>query len=33
VQVDNDEQGRPVWFADRLQVPWSRAWPQLRHLG
>jgi 4-amino-4-deoxy-L-arabinose transferase-like glycosyltransferase len=33
VRVDNDEQGRPVWFADGLRVPWSQAWPQLRHLG
>lgn len=33
VDLDNDEQGTPVWICrDRLE-PWSRLWPQITRLG
>jgi hypothetical protein len=31
--LDNDEQGEPVWLARDRREPWSRIWPQLRHIG
>jgi hypothetical protein len=33
VGLRNDEQGAPVWTAQRRLVPWSRIWPELRRLG
>jgi hypothetical protein len=33
VQVDNDEQGRPVWLCTDPTQPWSALWPQLHRLG
>jgi hypothetical protein len=33
VDLDNDEQGRPVWVASDRTAPWSRIWPELRRLG
>jgi hypothetical protein len=32
VDVDNEEQGRPVWTCATTAAPWSRLWPRLRHL-
>ena len=33
VQVDNEEQGAPVWTCARTAAPWSRLWPRLRSLN
>lgn len=33
VEVDNDEQGRPVWICRDRRAPWSELWPQVRRLG
>jgi hypothetical protein len=33
VDLDNDEQGAPVWIASDRLVPWSVIWPQLRRLA
>lgn len=38
-QIDNgiglatEEQGRTVWVCRKQRMPWSQAWPQLRHIG
>jgi 4-amino-4-deoxy-L-arabinose transferase-like glycosyltransferase len=32
VDLENEEQGGTVWVCARPEVPWSRLWPQLRHL-
>jgi hypothetical protein len=32
VGLDNEEQGGPIWVCRGMRVPWSRAWPGLRHL-
>ncbi len=31
--LDNDERGTPVWIAGDRLAPWSRIWPEVRHLG
>jgi hypothetical protein len=33
VDLDNDEQGAPIWVATQRRAPWSQLWPQLRRLG
>ena len=33
VDLDNDEQGEPVWLCTDLRQPWSALWPKMRHLG
>jgi len=33
VDLDNDEQGTPLWIVRDPLEPWSRLWPQLRHIG
>jgi len=30
--LDNDEQGTPVYVCRGLKRPWSQIWPELRHL-
>jgi hypothetical protein len=30
VQVDDQEQGKPVWICGGLRGGWSALWPQLR---
>ena len=32
VQLDNEEQGGPVWLCAATVEPWSTLWPRLRHL-
>lgn len=32
VDLDNEEQGGPVWTCARTATPWSKLWPGLRHL-
>lgn len=31
--LDNDEQGAPVWLCTGPQQPWSELWPKMRRLG
>ena len=31
--LENDEQGAPVWTCRSLSRPWDELWPQLRRLG
>ncbi len=33
LQVNNDEQGAPLWLASGLREPWATVWPRLRNLG
>jgi hypothetical protein len=33
LQVNNDEQHAPIWFASRLRESWPQIWPTLRDLG
>jgi hypothetical protein len=33
VDLDNEEQGAPIWVADDRLAPWSEIWPELRRLG
>jgi len=33
LQVNNDEQHAPLWFASRLRESWPRIWPKLKDLG
>lgn len=33
LDVDNDEQGTPIWICRGLTRTWSQLWPELRHLG
>jgi Dolichyl-phosphate-mannose-protein mannosyltransferase len=33
VDLDNDEQGAPIWVATDRSAPWSEIWPELRRLG
>ncbi len=32
VDLDNEEQGRPIWTCATTVEPWSTLWPRLRHL-
>ena len=32
VDLDNEEQGAPVWTCAATVEPWSKLWPRLRHL-
>ena len=31
--VDNEEQGMPVWRCAAPQRPWAELWPDLRHIS
>ena len=31
--VDNEEQGAPIWLCRDVREPWSRLWPRLRRFG
>jgi 4-amino-4-deoxy-L-arabinose transferase-like glycosyltransferase len=31
--VDNDENGSPIWICDAPRRPWREVWPELRRLG
>ncbi|WP_433658285.1 ArnT family glycosyltransferase [Nocardia sp. CA-128927] len=31
--IDNDEQGAPLFICRNLRAPWSELWPQAKHLG
>jgi hypothetical protein len=33
LQVNNQEQGAPVWFCQRLRGSWRDLWPQLKVIG
>lgn len=33
IDLDNDEQGTPIWICRDLRRPWSQLWPELRRLG
>ena len=33
LDVDNDEQGAPVWECSDLRQSWAAVWPALRHFG
>jgi hypothetical protein len=33
LQVNNDEQHAPLWFATGRRETWTRAWPQFKNLG
>jgi hypothetical protein len=33
VDLDNDEQGTPLWIVSDRLAPWSRIWPQLERIG
>ena len=33
VDLDNEEQRAPIWICRGIRIPWSRAWPRLRHLN
>ena len=33
VDLDNDEQGTPIWVCRDRLAPWSVTWPDVRHLG
>jgi 4-amino-4-deoxy-L-arabinose transferase-like glycosyltransferase len=33
VDLDNDEQGTPLWVVGERREPWSRLWPQIRYIG
>jgi len=33
LQVNNDEQHAPLWFASRLRESWPQIWPTLKDLG
>jgi hypothetical protein len=33
VDLDNEEQGAPIWVATDRLAPWSEIWPELRRLG
>jgi hypothetical protein len=33
LEVNNDEQHAPLWFASRLRGSWATRWPQLKELG
>ena len=33
VDLDNEEQGAPIWVATDRRAPWSEIWPELRRLG
>ena len=33
VELENDEQGAPVWACRSLSQSWAEIWPQLRRLG
>jgi hypothetical protein len=33
VDLDNDEQGTPLWIVRDRLAPWSQLWPELRHIG
>ena len=33
VDIDNEEQGGPVWLCAAPSRPWSQLWPDLRHLS
>jgi 4-amino-4-deoxy-L-arabinose transferase-like glycosyltransferase len=33
VDLDNEEQGAPIWVATERQATWSEIWPELRRLG
>jgi 4-amino-4-deoxy-L-arabinose transferase-like glycosyltransferase len=33
LQINNDEQHAPLWFASGLHEPWTRTWPKLKNLG
>jgi hypothetical protein len=30
--VDNEEQGAPLWRCDGLRRSWEQLWPELRHI-
>ncbi|MEV6554121.1 glycosyltransferase family 39 protein [Nocardia sp. NPDC051756] len=31
--IDNDEQGAPLFICKNLRAPWSELWPEAKHLG
>lgn len=33
LDLDNEEQGAPVWLCSGLRHPWSQQWPSIRRLG
>lgn len=33
VDLDNDEQGQPIWRCQELRQSWSELWPEMRRLG
>src|SRR5262249_32924612 len=33
LQVNNDEQHAPLWFASGPRESWSQVWPKLKNLG
>ncbi len=33
LDVNDDEQGEPVWVCSALRAPWRTIWPTLRHFG
>lgn len=33
LQVNNDEQHAPLWFATGRRESWTRIWPQFKNLG
>jgi hypothetical protein len=33
LQVNNDEQDAPVWFASGLRGTWTALWPRFKDLG
>jgi hypothetical protein len=33
LQVNNDEQHTPLWFASRVRESWPQIWPKLKDLG
>jgi hypothetical protein len=33
VDLDNEEQGAPIWVATDRRARWSEIWPELRRLG
>jgi hypothetical protein len=33
LDVNDDEQGAPVWVCSDLRASWAAIWPTLRHFG
>jgi hypothetical protein len=33
LEVNDDEQGAPVWVCSDLRASWAAVWPTLRHAG